>query len=127
MSIIKVCGVGILCVCAVMILRAARAELAVLAGVGGAVILFGMALPDVFEIVRFARDISEETGFSVYTATVLKALGIAVLTQMTADICRDCGAGTAAGRIELCAKCAILLLGLPVVKSLIELSKEILL
>ena len=126
MTILRACGVGILCICAVMAIRSVRADIAVIVGIAGAAVLFAMALTEMIPIVKFAQDISEETGFSVYVSTVLKAVGIVLLTQITSDICRDCGAGSVAGKIELCAKCAIISLAFPVIKSIIGLSEEIL-
>ena len=126
MNIISLCGVAVLCVCATVAVRAIRPDFAVFVGVASATVLLGAAVSAVAPVLGFVNEISGESGFSVYMTTILKSLGICVLAQIVADICRDCGEGAVASRVEFCAKCAILLLGLPVVKSLVEMSKEIL-
>ncbi|MBQ9510895.1 MAG: hypothetical protein IJR55_04315 [Clostridia bacterium] len=117
---------AILCVCATVAVRAIKPDFAVFVGVAAAIVLLGAAVSAVAPLVGFVYEIAQESAFSVYMATILKALGISVLAQVVSDICRDCGEGAVAARVEFCAKCAILLLGLPVIKSLMEMSKEIL-
>ena len=49
-----------------------------------------------------------------------------LLAQTTGDICRDCGENAVAGKIEFAAKCAIMLLSLPVIKNILSLSEAVL-
>lgn len=126
MSIVSVCGVALLCVCATAAVRAIKPDMAVFVGAAGAVVILGAAAEAICEIVGFASETAEGGGFSDYLGTVLKALGVTLLAQMTADICRDCGENAIASRVEFCAKCAIILLSLPVIRNIISLSSEIL-
>lgn len=126
MSITTLCGVALICVCATVAVRAIKPDFAVFVGVAAAIVLLGAAISAVAPILGAVNEIAAESSFSVYLATILKALGICVISQIVADICRDCGESAVAARVEFCAKCAILLLGFPIIKSLMEMSKEIL-
>ena len=53
---------------------------------------------------------------------LLKALGVSVLTQLAADACRDSGETALSNKVELAGKVTILLLCLPLVKAMIQLS-----
>lgn len=126
MSIIKLCGIAVLALAATIAVRQIKPDFAVFVGAAAAIVILGAAITSVAPLIAYVGEASAETGFSVYFSTILKALGITVIAQMTSDICRDCGESAVASKIEFSAKCAILLLGLPIIKSVIELSKEVL-
>ena len=76
--------------------------------------------------VEYFNDICDTCSFGDYFKVMLKGLGIAYLSCIGADMCRDCGENQLANRIELAAKTEILVLSLPLVKELIDLSESIL-
>ena len=65
--------------------------------------------------------IAEDTGFSIYSSVILKSMGIGILAQTTADICRDSGVSTIAAKVEFAAKIIILLLCVPILETLMSL------
>lgn len=62
----------------------------------------------------------------VYIEMLLKMLGITFVTEFSSALCRDAGYQTIAQQIEVFAKLAVLVLGLPVVFSLLEMIKDFL-
>ena len=62
----------------------------------------------------------------VYIEMLLKMLGITFVAEFSSALCRDAGYQTIAQQIEVFAKLAVLVLGLPVVFSLLELIGEFL-
>ena len=66
-------------------------------------------------MVRYGVD---NSGFGV----ALKALGIGYVTDFIAATCRDNGQTSLAAKAELAGKCAILLVSLPLMLSVLELA-----
>lgn len=126
MTVIKLCGIAVIGVCAALIMRAAKSELAMPVGVITGIIILASAISSVYPIVAFAEGLSRENSYSLYFSTVLKALGIGIAAQTAADICRDSGEGAVASKLEFAAKVGILLLGLPVVREILSLTQKIL-
>ncbi len=126
MTVIKLCGIAVIGVCAALIMRAAKSELAMPVGVITGIIILASAISSMYPIVAFAEELSRENSYSLYFSTVLKALGIGIAAQTAADICRDSGEGAVASKLELAAKVGILLLGLPVVREILSLTQKIL-
>ena len=62
----------------------------------------------------------------VYIEMLLKMLGITSVAEFSSALCRDAGYQTIAQQIEVFAKLAVLVLGLPVVFSLLEMIKDFL-
>ena len=57
---------------------------------------------------------------------LLKALGIAVLTQCCAELCRESGESGVANGVELAGKVEILLLALPLIAEILSTARELL-
>lgn len=121
MNIVQICGFSLLGVMTVLILKTVRPEYATVAGIAvGILILVGTLTPLVTVMDRVTA-LGDDTGFSVYSSVILKSLGIGILAQTTADVCRDCGVGTIASKVEFAAKIIILTLCLPIIETLISL------
>lgn len=60
-----------------------------------------------------------------YFTVAFKSLGICVITGFIADTCRDSGQLALASRAELAGRCAVFILSLPLLTSLLETAKEI--
>lgn len=55
---------------------------------------------------------------------ILKALGICIITQLAADVCRDSRETAMAGAIELAGRVSLLLLCVPLIEKLLENVEE---
>ena len=104
-----------------MILKTIRPEYATLIGMATGILLLVFSMTPLVEVLNSVISLSENTGFSAYSSLILKTMGIGILGQTTADICRDSGAGTLASKVEFAAKVMILLLCIPVLQTLLEL------
>lgn len=51
---------------------------------------------------------------------MIRAVGVAMLSEFGAQLCRDAGEGTLAGRVELAGRAAMLTLALPLLNDLIK-------
>ena len=79
------------------------------------VLLFDDAIAEI-------RDIFEMAGIAEsYISIIFKTLAICCITHITAELCRDSGEGAIASAAELWGRGAMLVLGLPVFKSFLQL------
>lgn len=56
----------------------------------------------------------------IYMKLLWKALGITYLCEFAADLCRETGNSLIARQIEICGKVSVLLLGMPILLTLLE-------
>lgn len=122
----QICGVALLCAMAVMLMRNIRADFELPVRLAGSVVLLGLALAVGIPLFEYIKNIIAASALSEYSAILIKALGIAVLTHITAEVCRDCGNSSAASYVELAGKLEILILCLPLVASILRTAEEIL-
>lgn len=65
----------------------------------------------------------EEYGIKTeYFSVALKALGIGYITSFVADACRDCGQTSLATKAELAGKCAIFVVSLPLLMTVLDIA-----
>ncbi len=62
----------------------------------------------------------------VFFATVLKIVGIAYVAEFGAQIARDAGVASIAGKIELLGKLAIIVLAVPIITAVVEMMTHLL-
>ena len=126
MDSIRICLLAVAGVTVVTIIRKWNADFIPLVRLCIAILLaaiiFAMATP----LVSYLQSLTALSGVSGYAGVLIKALGIAVLTQCCAELCRESGESGAAGGVELAGKVEILLLCLPLINEILATAKELL-
>lgn len=120
--IVKLCGVALIGLVATSVMKGLKNEMSGFISAVTGLILLGGSIAMLYPIISYMHEITKETGFSVYMETVIKALGIAVISESAADLCRDAGESAIASKTEFAAKIMIIYLALPVIKNLISLA-----
>ena len=124
MDSVTVCAVAILCVFASVCIRVVRPEFSTVLRLCFC-ILFGFwmlsALSPLVADLRTWMDQTVDGGEILF-----RALGIATLTHLTAEICRDGGENTLATGVETLGKLEILALSLPLIRNVMNTVTEIL-
>lgn len=92
----------------------------------GTIVLTGAALLMLSPVITWVGELCEGQGVSELTGLMIKGLGVAMLTQFCADLCRQSGEASLANSVELAGKAELLLLCLPMLRDLIDLSQGML-
>ena len=121
MSIFSLVGLCLVCAVAVFITRELKRDLVPLVVVTLGVIVFLACLPRISETVDFLKTLTDYAG-EERVKTVLRALGIAYLTSVAAELCRTCGEQSVVTYIETAGKISLLALAVPLFKELIEIA-----
>ncbi len=126
-DVLRLCGIAILGLCAVLLLRERNLAFAVLCG-GGAVLVIALYLLESGAItaVQTITDAAAESAFADYAAILIKALGIAYISAFTAELCQSAGEGMLASAAVLAGKGELILLSLPMISRLLEIAAELL-
>ncbi len=105
-----------------VVLRAQRPELAMCLSLAAEmavlVLLVGQLTP---LVAAMQRMLSTASVPSSYFGVVLKAVGVCLLTQLTADTCRDAGETALAAKAELVGRVLMLVLAVPLFEGLLSL------
>ena len=89
--------------------------------VGGTVaVMIEPVISRIYELSELGEGIRE------YADIVVRAVGVAILAHLCADICRDCGENSVASGVIIAAKVEIVILCLPLVEKIISYGTDIL-
>ena len=83
-----------------------------------AILFFAASLDGISRLFTFVKEQEQLWGRGEYTV-LMKALGIGVVCQFTAELCRDAGEAVLASRVEFFGKIEILLLSVPLLQKLL--------
>lgn len=122
----RIFGIVLIGVCSVICLRSIMPSMALLVSSGCCVIIAGMLMSRAGGVIGYCYELCMITGYGEYFNVLLKGLGISLLTQAGAEFCRDNNASTLASRLEFAGKLEILIISMPLIKSIIEVSYNIL-
>ena len=75
-------------------------------------------------LILYLETLMESASIAEHATLLLKALGVATLTQICSEICKECGENGLASGIEIVGKIEILLLSLPLINQILSLAKE---
>ena len=78
------------------------------------------------ELTALKELIEYVNGYGNVFEPLAKALFVALLCQLTAEICRDFGENGIASKVELGGKLSIIYLSVPLIKEVLESAKQML-
>lgn len=126
MGIAALAGVALLASFALLLLRELRGGLAPALRMGAALFLFGTAILLYAPIVARIRTLFALAKGQALAAPILRGVGIALIAELSAALCRDMGEGTVADGVLLFGRIEILLLALPLIDEVLEIAGELL-
>lgn len=126
-DVVKVAGTGIVAAVCAMTIRKQTPELAILLTVcAGVLILLGCS-GALASVTEFMDELVEVGGLSPgIVAPVAKATGIAIITRLSADVCRDAKEGALAAAVEVAGTVLALLVVLPLMSAVLDLLNKLL-
>ena len=123
---LKICALAIICVAVGAVMNHTKKELSFAVRCAGSILIFGMIVISLEPLLLEVSDIGGLEGSAEYIEIMLKALGVAILTQICSGICRDCGENGISAGVEFAGKTEILILCLPLMKRILEYAAQIL-
>lgn len=94
---------------------------AVITVICGGVLILLKLIPFFTEIFRTIREISSVSGLKTdYIGLVIKVVGIAYIGEFAGELCRDAGETSLAGKVDLGTKAVIMVMALPLLKTILS-------
>lgn len=121
----KICALVILSAMLCIIIKNLNSSFALPTRFAGILILYGAIILFISPLVEYLGKIMGNTVSEENIELVLKVLSIAYITQITSDICRDCGENTFASGVDTIGKIEIIILSIPLIDEVIRMSEEL--
>lgn len=126
MSAFQIAGVALLAVIVLALLRELRPTLLPSLRLCASVVLIGAGIALLSPIVTQIRGLLAASDAGELGSIVMRALGIAMISELAASFCEDMGEQTIARCVSTFGKWEILVLCIPLVDKVLQLAKELL-
>ncbi|MBE3596538.1 MAG: stage III sporulation protein AD [Hydrogenibacillus sp.] len=121
MEIWHIVGIGLTATALSLLIKHERPDFAFLIALIAGVVIFFIVLDDVLKIIALITELARRAQVNtLFLATILKIVAVAYIADFAAQISRDAGESSIAGKIELGGKIVILLMAVPIIEALIE-------
>ena len=128
---LRAVGIAVVSLVALLILRGTGKGFSVFVKVGASLLLFGLALvelsrgiTEIRELVSGFIDSSSFVGRSL--SVMMRALGVALIGRICADICKDCDENGLAQGVETVSGVIIFSLSLPILSEILQFAADVL-
>lgn len=121
MEMMKIALVGIVGILLAVPLKSYKAEYGIYIGIAVCLVILGYGMQYFTGIMSSVGQLQKylKNNYS-YITVLLKAVGATYACEFCAGICKDAGYGGIAGQVEMIGKLYILLIGMPILMTLIE-------
>lgn len=127
MDIFQIAAIGILGTVLAVTVKPYRAEISILIGVGTGLLILFQIIGSVSGIFQEFYDLIARSGVDLsYFTLIVKIIGIAYITQLASEICKDAGQGSVALKVELAGKVMVMALTVPLISQFLQVIIEIL-
>lgn len=127
MEWLRIIGFCLLAAVMVMLLRQFQPQMAGLLSVAFGVLVFAQVLPEIHAYIQLLESFLSSLSLdSQYFRVMMKAMGIALITQMTVQACHDMEASSIAKKVELLGRLALLSISVPVFMELTQMALDVL-
>lgn len=121
MEIVPVVAFGVVAAIFVLFIRQNRPEIAQLLSLAAGVVIVVFVFGYLGMIVDVITELALDAGLNtVFLKILFRVIGVAYLSEFGAQICRDAGEGSIAGKIEFAGKLIILVIAVPVIIAVLE-------
>lgn len=122
MNIIIIVSFGIISAVLSLVLKQYKPEYSMFISLAAGILIFISVIAAIEPIIGYISELTENAGLSgIYAEILLKSLAVCYLTQLACDCCKDAGETAIAGKLQIAGKIAVLLMALPIFKSITEI------
>lgn len=121
MNIVIIASTALIAAVLSVVLKQYKPEYSLFISIGAGILIFLSIISVIQPVIAYINELTESAGLDgIYGEVLIKALAVCYITQLAYDCCNDAGESAIAGKLQLAGKIAILLLSLPMFKSLTE-------
>ena len=123
----RLAAAGVTAVVLAAVLRKNTPELALLLILAAGLWMMSLAVQAMGAALALMRELADQAGLSeALLEPVVKTVALAILTKLTAEVCRSAGEGGMAAFVETAGAALALLAALPLVRAVSQLMGELL-
>lgn len=121
MEVMKLVALAIMSTVLCLLLKKERPEMAMFIALATGVIIFLGATYKLNYIIESIQELANKANIpTMYISLIIKLIGIAYLMEFAIQICKDCGEGNIASKLEFGGKIIVMAMSFPILFSIVE-------
>lgn len=121
MEMVRAAGFAVMAAVAAAVLRQMNREAGMALALGAGVMLLGVALTRLSSVAQALQELCARAELQpVYVRTMMKVVGICLLTELASSVCRDAEEAGLAERVELVGRALVMAIAAPVLLHLLD-------
>lgn len=126
-SIVKIAAIAVAASLCAVVVRKQAPELGLVLALAAGAVSLSCSLTALQSAKELMQELADLSGLSpALLSPVVKTVGIAVVTRLTTEICRDAGEGGIAAFVETAGAAGALMVCLPLMKTVLNVIAELL-
>lgn len=126
-SVVKIAAVAIIAALCAVVIKKQVPEMGLVLGLLAGALILSFSMPALKSIKELMETLADAAGLSPAVLTpVVKTVGIAILTKLTAEVCRDAKEGGIAAFVETAGAAGALFVCLPLMDAVLSMIGELL-
>ena len=122
MDLFGLIGIAVLTAVLAVTVKQFRPELAIQVSIAGGAVISISVLIKVSGLINAVRELNAQSGLGEdWIGLIVKIAGIAYVSQIASELCRDSGEGALAVKAELCGRVMMLASAMPAIAALIRM------
>lgn len=122
MEVMQLIGIAVISTTLCLVIKKDRPEIAsFIAIITGVIILLSVIFKLNF-IIEGIQDLAAKANIpNMYISLIIKLIGIAYLMEFAIQLCKDCGEGNIASKLEFGGKIIVMTMSFPILLSIVEM------
>lgn len=126
-SVVKIAAVAVIAALCAVSVKKQVPELGLALGLVAGALILSFSFPALKSVTQLMKNLADAAGLSPAVLTpVIKTVGIAIITKLTAEVCRDAKEGGIAAFIETAGAAGALLVCLPLMEAVLSTVTQLL-
>ncbi|MBQ7380717.1 MAG: stage III sporulation AC/AD family protein [Clostridia bacterium] len=126
MDTARLCAAGLCVTLVLVLLRSWNPSFELPMKLSAAILFVGLLLGLARPLISYVSSLLSSSAAAPYAEILLRALGVAILTETVSGICRECKETSVASYLEIAGRLEILILCLPLMEEILESVKGLL-
>ena len=126
MEIWAITGIGTVAAAICILVKQYKPEFAMLVSLCSGILIFSLVILNLSPVLAQIQSYTAKASLdNEHFKILLKSLGVCYISSIASDTCKDAGQTAIAGKIELAAKVAVILLSLPLFGKIVDYSLDL--
>ena len=118
----QIIGIAIISTALCLVIKKDRPEIAMIIGILTGLIILTSVIFKLGFIIESINNLANKANIpSIYITLIIKLIGIAYLMEFAIQLCKDCGEGNIASKLEFGGKIIVMTMSFPILLSIEEM------